>query len=75
MLAVVKTPHTDIKIKGFVPKTVITVLKGEFGKALKIKHEKGDEEFVDLFDTDIYKRFKKRIILVAGIIKHNSRFS
>jgi plasmid maintenance system antidote protein VapI len=36
-------------------------LKGEFGKALKIKHEKPDEELVDIFETDLYKRFKKRI--------------
>ncbi|MBF0433328.1 MAG: helix-turn-helix transcriptional regulator [Fibrobacteria bacterium] len=61
MLAVVKTPHTDIKIKGFVSNKVLAVLKGEFGKALKIKREKSDEELVDLFETNLYKSFKKRI--------------
>ena len=61
MLAVVKTPHTDLKIKGFVPKTVITVLKDEFGKALKIKIDKDDDELMDLFGTDLYKNFRKKV--------------
>ena len=61
MLAVVKTPHTDLRIKGFIPGKVITVLRGEFGKTLKIVREKGDEEELDLFETDLYKEFKKRV--------------
>jgi DNA-binding XRE family transcriptional regulator len=61
MLAVVKTPHTNIRIKGFIPKAVLTVLKGEFGRALKIKRGNSGEELVDIFETEAYKSFKKRV--------------
>jgi DNA-binding XRE family transcriptional regulator len=61
MLAVVKTPHTDLRIKGFIPRPVLKVLKTEYGKSLEVKTDKDDDELVDFFETDIYKDFKKRI--------------
>jgi len=61
MLAVVKTPHTNLRIKGFIPRPVLKVLRTEYGKSLEIKSDKDDEELVDFFDTDIYKDFKKRM--------------
>ena len=61
MLAVVKTPHTDLRIKGFIPRPVLKVLKTEYGKSLEVKTDKDDDELVDFFETDIYKDFKKRM--------------
>ncbi len=39
MLAVVKTPHTEFRIKGYVSPLVLKALKEEYGEALKIKAE------------------------------------
>ena len=61
MLAVVKTPHTNLRIKGFIPRPVLKVLRTEYGKSLEIESDKDDEELVDFFDTDFYKDFKKRM--------------
>ena len=61
MLAVVKTPHTDLRIKGFIPRPVLKVLKTEYGKSLEVKTDKDDDELVDFFETDFYKDFKKRM--------------
>lgn len=60
MLAVVKTPRTNLRIQGFIPRPVLKVLRSEYGKALEVKQDKDDEEMVDFFETDIYKDFKKR---------------
>lgn len=51
MLAVVKTPHTDLCIKGEIPKAVLSVLKKSFGDKLKIK----EDEYVNAFETEWYK--------------------
>ncbi len=61
MLAVVKTPHTDLRIKGFIPRPVLQVLRAEYGKSLEVKTDKDDDELVDFFETDFYKDFKKRM--------------
>ena len=61
MLAVVKTPHTDLRIKGFIPHPVLKVLRTEYGKSLKVKVDDDDEELVDFFETDLFKDFKKRM--------------
>jgi len=57
----VKTPHTDLRIKGFIPRPVLKVLKTEYGKSLEVKTDKDDDELVDFFETDFYKDFKKRM--------------
>ncbi len=58
MLAVVKTPRTNIRIEGDVPKSLLTLLKKEYGKDLKVKEE---EEYVNLFETDFYKNIEKNL--------------
>lgn len=60
MLAVVKTPHTDLRIKGHIPRPVLRVLRSEYGKALHVEQDRDDEELVDFFETDVYKEFSKR---------------
>ena len=61
MLAVVKTPHTDLRIKGFISRPVLKVLRTEYGKSLEVKIDNDDEELVDFFETDFYKDFEKRM--------------
>jgi DNA-binding XRE family transcriptional regulator len=58
MLAVVKTPLIRIYIKGQIPKQIMTVLKKEYGDKMKLTKE-DDDELVDVFQTDWYKRVKK----------------
>ena len=61
MLAVVKTPHTDLKIRGFIATPVLRALRAEYGSHLRVETQKGEEEWVDVFETDLYKRFKKNV--------------
>jgi DNA-binding XRE family transcriptional regulator len=58
MLAVVKTPHIRIHIRGQIPKQIVTVLKKEYGDKMKLTNE-DDDELVDVFQTEWYKRVKK----------------
>jgi len=58
MLAVVKTPLIRIHIKGQIPRQIMTVLKKEYGDKMKLTKE-DDDEMVDVFQTDWYKRVKK----------------
>jgi DNA-binding XRE family transcriptional regulator len=58
MQAVVKTPHIEIKIKGTIPGSLLTLLKKEYGKKLRFT-EKEDNERVNVFETDWYKKIKK----------------
>ncbi|MDB5050477.1 MAG: helix-turn-helix transcriptional regulator [Fibrobacteres bacterium] len=59
MLAVVKTPHIDVRIQGEISPFMIEVLKKEYGKKLRIKHEKDDS--VEFFETDIAKAIAKTV--------------
>ena len=52
MQALVKTPHTDIRIHGDIPPRILDALKSEYGAGLKIYE--GDEECVDVKETDWY---------------------
>ena len=60
MLAVVKTPLIDIHIKGMIPSRLVTVLKKEYGKKVRLTKE-DDDELLDIFQTDWYKRIKKTL--------------
>ncbi len=60
MQAVVKTPHIEIKIKGDIPLKLLELLKDEYGKNVKVIKEK-DDEYVDIFKSDWYKKIKKNI--------------
>jgi DNA-binding XRE family transcriptional regulator len=60
MLAVVKTPLIKIHIKGKIPTRIVAVLKKEYGDKVKLTEE-DDDELVDVFQTDWYKRVKKTL--------------
>lgn len=57
MQAVVKTPHIEINIKGDIPPKIITLLKEEYGKQFHLTKDE-DDEYVDVFETDWYKKTK-----------------
>jgi DNA-binding XRE family transcriptional regulator len=61
MLAVVKTPRTNIHISGFIPRPVLRVLHTEFGKNLTVTSDQNDKKLENIFDTTEYKEFKKRV--------------
>jgi len=62
MLAVVKTPHIKIHIQGRIPPSLITVLKKEYGKGVRLVEDADtDEELVDVFQTDWYRRTVARL--------------
>ena len=62
MLAVVKTPHIRIHIQGRIPTRLMTVLKKEYGKGVRLVEDaEGDNELVDVFQTDWYRRTKDRL--------------
>jgi ribosome-binding protein aMBF1 (putative translation factor) len=61
MLAVVKTPRTNIRMRGVIPAPVLRVLRHEFGKDLSVKADEDDNEMLNVFDTAEYKEFKKRV--------------
>jgi DNA-binding XRE family transcriptional regulator len=60
MLAVVKTPLTNIRIKGRISNKLIDVLIQEYGKSVHITRDPEDEKF-DVFQTDWYKRIKQKL--------------
>jgi DNA-binding XRE family transcriptional regulator len=57
MLAVVKTPRIDVRIKGDVPSRLLQILKREYGSDLKLVDD-DDIETVDFFQTDFYRETK-----------------
>jgi len=60
MLAVVKTPRTRIEIKGHIPKRILQALKEQYGAKVQLVLE-DDNEKMDVFETEWYKRIKARI--------------
>jgi DNA-binding XRE family transcriptional regulator len=61
MLAVVKTPRTNMHMHGFIPAPVLRVLRTEFGKNLTVTTDNDDKEMLSVFETAEYKDFKKRV--------------
>jgi DNA-binding XRE family transcriptional regulator len=59
MLAVVKTPHIDLRIQGDISPFMLEVLKKEFGKKLRVEPEK--EGSVDYFETSLAKSLAKKV--------------
>ncbi|MBN1960026.1 MAG: helix-turn-helix transcriptional regulator [Deltaproteobacteria bacterium] len=55
MLAVVKTPHIDIRVKGRVPPRLLRYLKEEYGEKLSIE----ENEPINFFETKLYREIKK----------------
>ena len=60
MLAVVKTPHINVRIQGRLPSRLLHCLRTEYGTKLRIVDEK-DDTLVDFFETDLYKDEKKEM--------------
>ncbi|MBW1782168.1 MAG: helix-turn-helix domain-containing protein [Deltaproteobacteria bacterium] len=56
MHALVKTPRTDIRMRGEIPPRVLEVLRNEYGAKLRILEE--DEEIVEVMETDWYREIK-----------------
>lgn len=61
MLAVVKTPRTNLHMSGFIPAPVLRILRTEFGKNLKVTADKDDKNLESVFDSAEYKEFKNRV--------------
>ncbi len=59
MLVAVKTPRTDFKVEGKIPREVITALRNLYGKSVRVLDPK-DEETVNIFETDWYKRMEAK---------------
>jgi DNA-binding XRE family transcriptional regulator len=57
MQAVVKTPHIEINIKGDIPQKILSVLKEEYGKKVRLVNDE-DDEYVNIVETDWYKKMK-----------------
>lgn len=60
MRAVVKTPLTEIRIKGKIPERLLSVLKEEYGPEVQLIPEEDDER-LDVFETDWYRGTKERL--------------
>jgi len=73
MQAVVKTPHTEIIIKGMISDIVLSVLQKEYGNYFEIID---DEIPVNIFETDWYKTTKSNMKPGDYTANwHNLRFS
>ncbi|MDR3088389.1 MAG: helix-turn-helix domain-containing protein [Desulfobulbaceae bacterium] len=54
MLAVVKTPHTEVRIEGLISRSILDALKAEYGDGLIIED---DDEVADIAqETALYRR-------------------
>jgi DNA-binding XRE family transcriptional regulator len=60
MLAVVKTPHIKIQIKGRIPSKLISLLKEEYGSKVEISPN-DNEKKIDIFQTEWYRNIKKKL--------------
>ena len=60
MLAVVKTPHIRIEIKGRIPKKLLEVLKEEYGPEIQLVPDE-EEEKLDVFGTEWYREIKGKL--------------
>jgi DNA-binding XRE family transcriptional regulator len=60
MQAVVKMPHIEINIKGNIPQKILSLLREEYGEKVQLS-EDYDEEKVNIFETDWYKKTKEKI--------------
>ena len=61
MLAVVKTPRTNLEISGEIPVTILKVLRNEFGEKLHITPSKCSNDLESVFDNSYYNEFKNRV--------------
>jgi DNA-binding XRE family transcriptional regulator len=66
MQAHVKTPLIKINIKGEVHPKVLSVLKEVYGEKLELIEDE-DDEFVDAFETDWFKKVSTRLTPAKNI--------
>lgn len=59
-MAVVKTPRTKIEIKGHIPKRIMQALREQYGAKVQLLPEEDDER-IDIFETEWYKRIKAQL--------------
>lgn len=50
--------HIEINIKGNIPPTILSILQKEYGEEVKIRK---DEDRLDIFESEWYKKTKKNI--------------
>ena len=55
----VKTRHIKIDIEGDIPSGLIVLLKEHYGKKVRFVNDR-DDELVDVFETDWYKRISAK---------------
>ncbi len=55
MQALVKTPHTEIILKGEIPKNVLKILKKEFGESFQIEDE---DPCVNIRETKLWEKME-----------------
>jgi DNA-binding XRE family transcriptional regulator len=58
MQVLVKTHRTNIQIQGDIPSRILDALRNEYGGKLKIYE--GEDEYVELTETDWYKETKSK---------------
>ncbi|MBL8028031.1 MAG: helix-turn-helix transcriptional regulator [Fibrobacteres bacterium] len=56
-----KTPRTNMRIRGFIPRPVMQVLRHEFGEAFTVLDADKESSLRSVFDTEEYKSFKKSV--------------
>ena len=72
MLAVVKTPRTNMQMRGFIPMPVLRVLRNEFGENLTVTGDKDDKKLeivLILQNTRNLKTVSLRPIISAPTVK------
>ena len=72
MHAVVKTPHTEIVIKGILSDKVLEVLEKEYGDAFHIIENEKDAD-IDIFQTDWYHFVKASMTPGDYLRSHRER--
>ena len=68
MLVHVKTPLIELEVKGDLYKPLMDLLEKDFGENLEIIDD--DEEFIDIADTDWYK---KTVVTPGDMVKIHRR--
>ena len=57
MQAAVRTPHTEIRLRGDIPDKIINLLRAEYGQDVHVETD-DDAETVKAFESDWYKTVK-----------------
>lgn len=58
MQAAVKTPHTEIQMRGNIPARIIEVLRAEYGQELHVTSDENDDDLVNVVETGWYRSIK-----------------